>query len=56
MTEALAIEALQEIQQRMKGDAEVWHIDADRVLCELLEDLGYKKVVDEWHKISKWYA
>ena len=32
------------------------HVLADRVLCNLLTELGYADVVDEWHKIEKWYA
>lgn len=37
-------------------DTEVAHLDADQVLCDLLEALGYKKVVDAYHKVNKWYA
>ena len=37
-------------------DVEVAHDDADRVLCELLESLGYADVVEAWHKVPKWYA
>jgi len=38
------------------GDTEVVHDEADSVLCNLLIDLGYQDVVDEWEKIDKWYA
>ena len=37
-------------------DPEAAHILADRILCDLLIALGYADVVDEWHKIEKWYA
>lgn len=37
-------------------DTEVAHGTADCVLCELLEALGYEDVVEEYHKVSKWYA
>ena len=37
-------------------DVESAHADADQVLCDLLEFLGYKKVVEEYHKVEKWYA
>ena len=37
-------------------DAEVAHIQADSVLCDLLSELGYGDVVGEWQKIGKWYA
>jgi hypothetical protein len=32
------------------------HIDADEVLCELLESLVYRDVVQEYRKIEKWYS
>lgn len=37
-------------------DQESAHVDADRVLCELLASLGHADVVDEYEKIDKWYA
>ena len=37
-------------------DTESAHADADTVLCDLLEALGYKKVVEEYNKVEKWYA
>jgi hypothetical protein len=37
-------------------DREEAHHAADMVLCKLLTELGYADVVEEWHKIEKWYA
>ena len=37
-------------------DAESAHIYADTVLCDLLDALGYKKIVEEYNKVEKWYA
>jgi len=37
-------------------DIEVAHATADRVLAELLIDLGYQDVVEAWEKVDKWYA
>ena len=37
-------------------DVESAHADADKVLCDLLEALGYKKIVEEYNKVEKWYA
>lgn len=37
-------------------DTESAHADADTVLCDLLDALGYKKVVEEYDKVEKWYA
>lgn len=31
------------------------HCEADMILCELLESLGYEKVVEEYNKINKYY-
>lgn len=31
------------------------HSEADLILCDLLNNLGYKKVVDEYKKIHKYY-
>ena len=38
------------------GDIESNHAEADEILCNLLEELGYKKLVDEFRKLEKWYA
>lgn len=38
------------------GDTEYQHGKADEILCNLLTYLGYKEVVDEYHKVDKWYA
>lgn len=49
-----AIASLKE-WQKMK-DPEPAHAHADKVLCDLLIQLGYGDVVAEWHKVEKWYA
>ena len=38
------------------SDPEAAHSEADKVLCQLLRDIGYDDVVTEWEKINKWYA
>lgn len=38
------------------ADVESAHEDADNVLCDLLKDLGYDRVVEEYNKVEKWYA
>lgn len=50
-----------EFVQRMKAlycetDREAAHSDGDRLLCELLEKLGYGAVVEAWRLIPSWYA
>ena len=38
------------------SDIESAHAEADQVLCDLLEAIGFKAIVREYHKVSKWYA
>lgn len=56
MTREEAIDKLVEIQETGEGDHELSHIKADDILSDLLRDLGYDDVVDEFDKIEKWYA
>lgn len=37
-------------------DSEYAHSRADELLCELLEDLGYGKIVELYSDVEKWYA
>ena len=37
-------------------DTETAHILADDILCQLLDDLGFEEVTEQYHKIRKWYA
>ena len=32
------------------------HPQADDILCDLLIELGYAKIVDEYRKVDKWYS
>ncbi len=43
-------------EQQNNGDKEIAHIEADKILCNLLVSLGYADVVAEWNEIGKWYA
>lgn len=54
MTREEAIEKLKEWQK--SGDTECAHGYADDVLCDLLSELGYSDVVEEYHKVDKLYA
>lgn len=56
MTREQALKELDTILIANQGDAENQHHSADRVLCELLQALGYGDVVEAWDKIPKWYA
>ena len=37
-------------------DTEMDHIEADDLLCEALNLLGQKEIVDIFQKIGKWYS
>lgn len=37
-------------------DKEVAHNQADTILCDLLNSLGYHNVVKEFENLEKWYA
>lgn len=39
-----------------KGDAEEWHVEADNILCELLDCLGYHDFVEAFDEVPKWYT
>ena len=55
MSEEEAIKKLKELQDDA-GDWEAQHGEADEVLCEFLETLGFFKLVAEYSKVPKWYA
>lgn len=38
------------------GDTEAQHGEADGLLCEMLERLGFADVVAAFGKVNKWYA
>ena len=58
------LEALKQItiylKQGKKGtrlyDREDAHMDADDILCNMLIELGYIDIVEEYKSIPKWYA
>ena len=37
-------------------DIEGSHYKYDDLLCELLNELGFNKVVDQFNSTNKWYA
>ena len=38
------------------GDTEVQHSNADKLLCKLLIELGFDKLVEIYNQVEKWYA
>ena len=53
--EELLVE-MRECVEESKSNQERAHEHGDEILCNLLRDLGYDELVDEWELIKKWYA
>lgn len=57
MRKALSDEMVSRLQKEVNNnDKERTHVNADDILCELLEKLGYKDVVEKYNEVSKWYS
>ena len=41
---------------RDRLDPEMSHIKADRLMCELLTELGYGEAVKIFEEMEKWYS
>ena len=47
---------LHELARKMYPNEEEDHAEADGILCDMLNALGYKDLTDLWDKIGKWYS
>ena len=47
---------LEELANKKYPDEEEDHAEADGILCDMLNALGYKDLTDAWDKIGKWYS
>lgn len=47
---------LEELVNKKYPDEEEDHINADFILCEMLDALGYKDLINTWDKVKKWYS
>jgi hypothetical protein len=56
LTKQEAMEAIKKAVDMGHGDPETSHSIADDALCGFLEGLGHHDLVEEWHKVAKWYA
>jgi hypothetical protein len=54
--QVLMDEAIKKLRDCEMRGMEEGHMEADDILCELLRQLGYLEVVEEYEKIGKWYA
>ncbi len=53
------LKELKEIQKHANDgydDQERRHVEEDDLLCDLLQELGYNKIVEQYYLTSKWYA
>ncbi len=48
------IRRLKEEQENLDTEMAHWH--ADKILCEILKELGHHDIVAEYEKVDKWYA
>ena len=47
---------LKDLVNKVYPDEEEDHAEADGILCDLLNALGYKDLTDAWDKIGKWFS
>ncbi len=56
ISEQEAVCKMQRIVDTMSDDLEVAHIEADDVLCDFLNGLGYEELVILYNAVPKWHA
>lgn len=47
---------LDRLEEAEKDDCELYHMKADQVLCDLLNELGFNELVERYDSEDKWYA
>ena len=47
---------LNELVNKKYPDEEEDHSEADGILCDMLNALGYKDLTDAWDNVEKWYS
>ena len=55
MTPDEAVEAINKIIADSRGDQELSHYAADVLLCDILSELGYTKLIEIYNNMDKWY-
>jgi len=56
MTVDQSLEVLARHLDGTEDDTEQAHRSADAALCEVLQALGYDRLVAAWQEVGKWYA
>lgn len=49
-------ERMREIQAKYGADKEVAHTEADKLICQLLKELGYEEGAAVFEEANLWYA
>lgn len=50
------LETIAEGSRSVGCDIEDAHIEADKILCDILDMLGFDDIVEAYNSIEKWYA
>jgi len=50
------LEWMRMVENKLGDDTEEFHVEADKLLCEILERLGYGEGVAIFRKHPKWYS
>jgi hypothetical protein len=56
MTPQEFAEKMREFKKLSNDDEETAHSQADALMCQVLEEVGYKKGVTSFRVMHKWYA
>ena len=51
-----SLSRLKELVNKEYPDEEEDHGEADMILCDMLNALGYKDLTDAWENVEKWYS
>lgn len=49
-------QAMQKLANKFGGDEEAFHAEADDLICNTLEKLGFKDGIEIFRKQPKWYS
>jgi hypothetical protein len=51
-----AVVYMKQLAELSDRDQEGCHWQADRILCDVLTNLGYTELVEAFNDVEKWYA
>lgn len=51
-----SLSRLKELVNKEYPDEEEDHGEADMILCDMLNALGYKDLTEAWDNVEKWYS